>query len=320
MEVFLTLVIGFSIVITLRIIIGRKANARRQEIFETLTESRMGQADLDALVKERLTPALDALKKRDFLGVTATFWTLQNELLAIVPDVKITGFLKDWGDRNLNLQRGAIRHALKTFVEANKLFEPEPPEMGDEFFPRGGSYSDGLLWGKHWQMLRWGRDWVAYQYQIFPLARVTAIELYSQGQKIVNYTSRASLTSAVVGAVLPGSSLLWALARPKVERHEDDLREMALLIIGGEFELDVQIEGPNMEFAPGYVRQLQQRVDKLHNNVPAKDTKKQTVGKSTKGASNPLPDMKLEKLVEMYSLGLLSEEEFTRLKLGMGDS
>lgn len=165
-----------------------------------------------------------------------------------------------------------------------------------------------------------GRDWVAYQYQILPLASVTAIELYSEGQKIVNYTSRASLTSAVVGAVLPGSSLLWALARPKVERHEDDLREMALLIIGEEFELDVRIELSQMEFARSYVRRLQRRVDKLHNIVPPNVTKKQPASKSTKNAPKPRPNIKLEKLVEMYSLGLLSEEEFARLKKAMGDS
>jgi len=162
--------------------------------------------------------------------------------------------------------------------------------------------------------MRYGSDWVSSGTEIFPLIGVTDVEVYADGQKIVNYTSRASLSSAMLGAVLPGSSLLWAVARPKVTRHEEDDREACILVSGENFELELEIDPKDKKDARFFAKQLQKQVEKIKGLEPSDSKSNKEQAKSKSAPQSSEEGVSLAKLTEMYASGLLTAEEFANLK------
>jgi hypothetical protein len=276
-----------------------KSNQKRKGLFESNLLEKMGSSDLDEIYRRELKPAVAALAKRDFFAVTAHFIKLEDKLTSIAFETKLGGALQ-W-DGNDRYAYTMLETAREKFLQEHKLFEPE--DCLDEF----GLYTAAVKY-------KFGKDWIAGNHEIFPLSNVTDIEVFSEGQKIVNFTSRASLGSAALGAVLPGSSLLWAMARPKVTKHEEDDRESCILIIGKDFEMEIQVDPDEVKDARLFAKRLQRQVEINKGLKPSDTTAKKAPAKSKAKPQKGDVGVSLEKLTEMYAAGLITADEFAALK------
>jgi hypothetical protein len=296
---FLILLAIVAPLFALSIYLGSKANLKRKQQFETNLLAAFGSKDLNAILERELEPAVAALAKRDYFAVTAHYVKCSEALSQVAFETKIKGALQ-W-DGNDRYAWDTIQRAQDAFLARNNLFEPE--EYIDAF--------SGTVSGIE---VKFGSDWISGNQEIFPLSDITDIEVYSEGQKIVNFTSRASLTSAVVGAFLPGSSLLWAMARPKVTRHEEDTRDSCLLVIGDNFEIEVSVDPDDVREVRSFAKRLQKQVEIAKGIYVPQAKSDASKPKSKKRASAEPSNVSLKQLTEMYTDGLITADEFAALK------
>lgn len=284
-----------------------KQDTQWQQVFTQNLVDKYGSNNLAEIYERELQPALEALKTGDYFAVTTHFTKLADGLASISTRSAVTDF-------DIRYAQHMFDQVNAAFLKKHNLFEPSAP-IGRFFGPTppvefAGKYVPA-------SSMRYGDDWVSIGFEIFPLSAVTNVEVYADGQKIVNYTSRASLSSGVLGAVLPGSSLLWAMARPKVTKHVDDDREACILVSGENFELELEIAPGEKKDARFFAKQLQKQVEiakgleaaSLHGDEGTSTGKE--IGEATAEDSTKVS---LEKLAEMYTQGLISAEEFATLK------
>ncbi len=275
-----------------------------------------GRSDLSEIFELELQPAVEAHKSGDLYAVTALFSNLMSRLTLLA----LRTFGNDFFGRNPDFTSAKrdFQIEAKNFLQEHNLFEPSTPislfggsksieELGYEIVPSGS--------------IKFGSDWVALGAEIFPLVAVTDVEVYTDGQKYVNYTSRPSVGSALIGSVLPGSSLLWAMARPKVNRIVDDDRESCIMVIGEDFELELPIDPDKKKDAKVFARQLQNQVELAKGTRSEKSSPISSRDSNVDIPRENAVQLSLERLTMMYADGLLTAEEFSRLKAKLnGDS
>lgn len=267
-------------------------------------QDKFGSLDLAEIHDRELEPAVLALQEGDYFAVTTHFTKLADDLSSIASRSAVTDF-------DIRYARHLFDQAREAFLKKRNLFEPTTP-IGTFFGP-----SKPVQFGETYvpaKSMKYGSDWISSGTEIFPLIAVTEVEVYADGQKIVNYTSRASLSSAMLGTVLPGSSLLWAVARPKVTRHEEDDREASILVSGENFELELEIDPKDKKDARFFAKQLQKQVEKIKGLEPSDSKSNKEQAKSTSAPQSGEEGVSLAKLTEMYASGLLTAEEFANLK------
>jgi hypothetical protein len=284
----------------------RTGNADQKwwQLFMQNLQDKYGSSDLNEIYERELQPAVDALKSGDYYAVTTLYTKLTDDLSSVSSRIAVS-------DLDIRFAKKLFDEAREAFLKKCNLFEPTAP-LGSFFGPTqpvefGGTYVPA-------RTMKYGSDWVSSGAEIFPLIAVTDVEVYADGQKLVNYTSRASLSSAMLGAVLPGSSLLWAVARPKVTRHVEDDREACILVSGENFELELEIDPKEKKDARFFAKELQRQVEKSKGLQPSDSKSKKESAKSKAESQDGQVGVSLEKLTEMYAAGLLTAEEFSDLK------
>lgn len=280
------------------------ADEKWHQLFTANLKDRYGSLDLAEIHERELQPALLALKSGDYFAVTTHFTKLSDELSSIA-------LRSAANDLDIRYARQLFDQAREAYLKKHNLFEPS--ERIGMFFGPTPQVQFGEVYVPA-KTMRYGNDWISSGTEIFPLIAVTDVEVYADGQKLVNYTSRASLSSAMLGAVLPGSSLLWAMVRPKVTRHEEDDREACILVSGENFELELEIDPKEKKDARFFAKQLQKQVEKSKGLQPSDSKSKKESSKSKAESQDGEVGVSLEKLTEMYAAGLLTAEEFADLK------
>ena len=281
-----------------------KSNDAWHELYAGELKEKFGSLDLAEIHERELQPAVLALQASDYYAVTTHFTKLADDLSALALRSAVTDF-------DIRYAKQLVAQARETFLKKHNLFEPST-SIGKFFGPThpvqfGTTYVPA-------KSIQFGSDWISSGTEIFPLVAVTDVEVYADGQKIVNYTSRASLTSGMLGAVLPGSSLLWATVRPKVTRHEEDDRQACILVTGSNFDLELEIDPEEKKDARFFAKQLQKQVELIKGSKS--ESQADEPRKTSRELDSPelTTKISLAKLAEMYSQGLISEEEFSLLK------
>ncbi len=136
----------------------------------------------------------------------------------------------------------------------------------------------------------------------YPIDEHTTAEVFLDGQKQI--VTRASLTSAAIGSILPGSAIIPALAAPSKKTH--DLRSAQLIIGSTSWSWPLQIH-PD---AAGAARAFAQRVNAL-----AAQRRSMTTA-PTELSIDPAPDVltQLERLAKLQEAGLVTADEAASLK------
>lgn len=286
----LIVIVTVILIFVANIFLDGKGSSKAEAVFADILEREFKVRDVDQAIEKGLKPAYKALAKRDFVEVSRIYADLVDKFYELMDDPAIKGAGSTVGFSQ------SIRKKLESIPEYEELFNPSEPI--EEFF---GTTSGSNIY--------LGDDWVRFRGEIFPIQATTTIDVFAEGEKRISYTSRASLTSAALGVALPGPAVVYALARPKTERHVDDDREAAILILGDNYEMEIQIEPDRLKGARSFARSFQRQIER-QGGAKASEVKPKAGKKSDK----PTSKTSLAKLVEMYEAGLITEDEFLDLK------
>jgi hypothetical protein len=303
-------------VIAYRFFYFRAGRLKRDALLETVLLDSLGVSNLNDAALQLLKPALKAHKAGRFDEETRLFEEAEGRLHTIVLDTRLGNDSDGKTNFSYNLQtKWAISRAiteLGLFTVKNPIAELSEPlrQMSfEERFARN-SMSQAEL-----DELQFGETWVKCGVQLQNLSPKTKVKVYSEGQKNVNYTSRASLGSAAAGVILPGPAVVYALARPKVVRHEDDDRELSIVVWDKEWEIDVELNPDLKKAAKKFAEALTVHVAKLGGSkVQAKKDSPVPRTTVTKSARSSAQKSDIRQLVDLLNKGLITEEEFKLLK------
>ena len=314
------LVIGVPFVLIFRYFYFRAGRLKRDALLESVLIESLGVSSLNDAAMKLLQPALEAHKSGRFNEETRLFEEAEGRLHTIVLDTRLGNDSDGKTDFSFNLQtKWAFSRAISQLglfsvgEPIADLREPLRQMSFEERFARS-SMSQAEL-----DELQFGETWVKCGVQLHNLSPKTKVKVYSEGQKHVNYTSRASLGSAAAGVILPGPAVVYALARPKVVRHEDDDRELSIVVWDKDWEIDVELDPDLKKPAKKFAEALTKQVAKLSGSkVPAKNDSQETKTKVTKSMSSSGPKSDIGKLVDLLNKGLITEDEFKLLKGNKG--
>jgi hypothetical protein len=310
------LVLGVPLVVVYRYFYFRAGRIKRNGQLESVLSEKLGVSNLNDAAIKLLQPALEAHKSRRFSEETRIFEEVEAQLHTIVLDTRLGNDSDGKTDFSFNLQtKWALSRAitqLGLFQVEGQISELSKPLRQMSFEERFAlnSMSEAEL-----DELKFGVGWVKCGVSLHNLSSTTKVKVYSDGQKHINYTSRASLGSAAVGAVLPGPAVIYALARPKVVRHEDDDRELSIVVWDKDWEIDVDLDPDLKKEAKKFAEALQKQILKVGGTVSLSASRsRQTKPKAEKGKGPSTSGPGLAKLVELLDKGLITETEFKQLK------